>query len=150
MAKYVFPATFEWNDTDHIYYVRFPDIPNCFTDGNTVADALENAADILSLMLCDRESNNAEIPSPSPLQSVQIPAAGFVNLITADTDSYREIIERENNPIKYASKQAGLNTSKLAHLLGAPYRTVQNWDSGRRMPPPWVQRLIIEKIEMNA
>ena len=39
---------------------------------------------------------------------------------------------------------------KLADLLGAPYRTVQDWNAGRRMPPDWVQRLIIEKFEANA
>ena len=51
---------------------------------------------------------------------------------------------------KYARKKAGLNMKKLADLLGAPYRTVQDWNAGRRMPPDWVQRLIIEKIEANA
>lgn len=150
MAKYVFPAIFDWNEADHIYYVRFPDMPNCFTDGNTVAEALENASDVLNLMLCDRESDHCEIPTPSPLSAIQVPTEGFVNLVGADTDAYREIIERENNPIKYARKKAGLNIRRLAELLGAPYRTVQDWNSGRRMPPPWVQRLIVEKIEMNA
>ena len=73
-----------------------------------------------------------------------------MSLVAADTDAYREIIERENNPIKYARKQAGLNIKMLAELLGAPYRTVQEWNAGRRLPPPWVQRLIVEKIEANA
>lgn len=53
----------------------------------------------------------------------------------------------ENNPIKYARKKAGLNIKKLSELFGAPYRTVQDWNAGRRMPPGWVQRLIVEKIE---
>ena len=150
MAKYVFPAIFNWNETDRIYYVKFPDLPNCFTDGSTVSEALENAADVLNLMLCDRESDNAEIPSPTPLRTVQIPAEGFVNLVAADTDAYREVIARENNPIKYARQKAGLDSKRLAELLGAPYRTVQDWNSGRRMPPAWVQRLVVEKIEMNA
>ncbi len=53
----------------------------------------------------------------------------------------------ENNPIKYARKKAGLNIKKRSELLGVPYRTVQDWNAGRRMPPGWVQRLIVEKIE---
>ena len=44
----------------------------------------------------------------------------------------------ENNPIKYARKKAGLNIKKRSELLGAPYRTVQDWNAGRCMPPGWV------------
>lgn len=53
----------------------------------------------------------------------------------------------ENNPIKYARKKAGLNIKKLSELLGTLYRTVQDWNAGRRMPPGWVPRLIVEKNE---
>ena len=53
----------------------------------------------------------------------------------ADTVAYQEVIDRENNPIKYAMKKAGLNIKKLSLLLDAPYRTVQDWIAGKRMPP---------------
>ena len=83
-------------------------------------------------------------------EDIQAPKHGFVNLIMADTTAYQEVIERENNPIKYAMKKAGLNIKKLSVLLDAPYRTVQDWIAGKRMPPAWCQKLIIEKIETSA
>lgn len=150
MAKYVFPAVFRWDNEERYYDVTFPDLENCFTAGYDQSEALENASDALNFILCDREEREEHMPTPMPLDQLKAPAGGFVNLIAADTDAYRAVIERENNPIKYARQKAGLNIKKLADLLGAPYRTVQEWNAGRRMPPEWVQRLIIEKIEANT
>ena len=53
----------------------------------------------------------------------------------------------ENNAIKAARIQAGLNIKQLAELLGAPYRTVQEWNAGRHLPPEWMTRLIVAEIE---
>ena len=150
MAKYIFPVVFTWNENDKTYYVTFPDLDNCFTDGTTMPEAMENASDVLNLMLCDMEATGAAIPKATNAEEVPAPEKGFVNLIMADTAAYQEVINRENNPIKYAMKKAGLNIKKLSELLDAPYRTVQEWNSGRRMPPEWCQRLIIEKIEANS
>lgn len=147
MSKYVFPAVFRWDEKDKVYYVNFPDMEGCFTDGETLAEAVENADDVLNLMLWNMEHEKQAIPEPTPFTQVAVPEKGFVNLIVADTAAYQDVIDRENNPIKYARKKAGLNVKGLADLLGAPYRTVQEWNSGNRMPPKWVQHLIIEKIE---
>ena len=48
----------------------------------------------------------------------------IVTLVAADTVAYQDVMDRENNPIKYAREKASLNIKKLAELLGAPYRTV--------------------------
>lgn len=147
MSKYVFPAVFQWDEKDKVYYVSFPDLENCFTDGETLAEAVENADDVLNVMVWNMEREKEVIPEPTPFTQVTVPEKGFVNLVVADTVAYQDIIDRENNPIKYARKKAGLNVTGLADLLGAPYRTVQEWNAGNRMPPKWVQHLIIEKIE---
>ena len=31
--KYAYPALFTFDESDNIYYVNFPDIKNCYTDG---------------------------------------------------------------------------------------------------------------------
>lgn len=51
------------------------------------------------------------------------------------------------NPIKEARIRAGLSIKELAELLGAPYRTVQEWNAGRSRPVEWAERLIIEKLD---
>ena len=53
----------------------------------------------------------------------------------------------EDNAIKAARLRAGLSIKELAELLGAPYRTVQDWNAGRSKPVDWAERLIIEKLD---
>ena len=144
MAKYAFPAVFMPAEEGG-YLVTFPDLENCFTDGEAIEDSLENASDALNLILHDEVPE--KIPAPTPIEQVKAPVGGFVSMVLADTVAYQEIIDRENNPIKYARKKARLNIKQLADLLGAPYRTVQEWNAGRRMPPKWVEKLVVEKIE---
>lgn len=49
--------------------------------------------------------------------------------------------------IKEAREKAGLTIKELAELLGAPYRTVQDWNAGKSKPVEWAERLILEKLE---
>ncbi len=147
MAKYIFPAVFTWSDEDKTYYVTFPDLESCYTDGDTMAEAMENANDVLNLMLYVMDEK--DVPKASKIADVPVPQNGFVSYVMADTVAYQEVIDRENNPIKYAMKKAGLNIKKLSELLDAPYRTVQDWVAGKKKPPTWCQKLIIEKIETS-
>ncbi|MBQ3396447.1 MAG: type II toxin-antitoxin system HicB family antitoxin, partial [Synergistaceae bacterium] len=48
--KYEYPAVISYDHQDRVYYVNFPDISNCFTDGLTLREALDNAEDVLNLM----------------------------------------------------------------------------------------------------
>ena len=105
------------------------------------------ATDFLGLTCWDAEHYNETIPDPTPIESIKAPEGGFVNLIYADTAAYQKVIDRENNPIKAAREKAGMSLKELSVLLNAPYRTVQDWNAGRRTPPKWIQKLIVEKIE---
>ena len=52
--------------------------------------------------------------------------------------------------VKYAAKKAGLDIKQTAELLGAPYNTVRNWFTGTHQPPPWIERLVVEKIQNSV
>ena len=106
MAKYLFPAVFTPAEEGG-YLVKFPDLSNVFTDGDSMEEAVENAADALNLMLFDEDPE--KIPAPTPIEKVKAPEGGFVSLILADTVAYQEVYDRENNPIRYARKKAKLN-----------------------------------------
>lgn len=49
--------------------------------------------------------------------------------------------------IKDYRKSAGLTQKEFSELFGIPIDTVKHWDSGRRNPPEWAEKLIIEKLE---
>ena len=56
----------------------------------------------------------------------------------------------KTNAIREAREKAGLNIKELAELLGAPYRTIQDWNAGRISPPEWIQRIIVAEIERKT
>ena len=51
------------------------------------------------------------------------------------------------NKIKDARIAAGLSQKKMSQILEIPVRTIQDWEGGKRQPPVYVEKLIIEKLE---
>lgn len=49
--------------------------------------------------------------------------------------------------IKEYRLAAGLTQKQFSELFEIPLDTVKNWDAGRRYPPLWAEKLIIEKLE---
>ena len=95
MTKYVYPAIFS-KENDGKYSVFFPDIENCFTGGDDMADAIEMAEDVLCLTLYDIEKNAGTIPIPSDYKSIVIDEASIVSLIRCDTEFYRRYFENKS------------------------------------------------------
>ena len=49
--------------------------------------------------------------------------------------------------IKEARKAAKLTQSQMSEAFDIPLRTIEDWEAGKRTPPTYVQKLIIEKLE---
>ena len=49
--------------------------------------------------------------------------------------------------IKVAREEAGLSRAEMSRLFEIPIRTLEEWDAGRRTPPHYVEKLIIEKLQ---
>lgn len=62
--RYSYPCIITLDKEDGIYYVNFPDLEDCFTDGDTLEEALYNAQDVLGLVLYSKEENGIEISPP--------------------------------------------------------------------------------------
>lgn len=105
--KYVYPAVFSHDEEG--YYVHFPDIENCFTDGDTLEEAIENANDVLPLMLSTFEDDNDPIPAPTPIDEVAVEKGEFASLVYADTIEYRKKFNNKSVK-KTLSIPAWLNT----------------------------------------
>lgn len=44
----------------------------------------------------------------------------------------------------------GRSVAEIVELLGAPERTVYSWRMGERLPPEWVQRLVVARLKRRA
>jgi DNA-binding transcriptional regulator YiaG len=52
--------------------------------------------------------------------------------------------------IKEARIAANLTQQQMSDLLGIPKRTIEDWESGTRKPPEYVERLVVEKLNSIA
>ena len=93
MAKYIFPAIFTKDGEQ--YSISFPDIPNCFTQGEDLRDGLEMAEDALCLTLYRMEQNGKEVPEATDINSVDTPRGAFATLISCDTFEYAKFYKNK-------------------------------------------------------
>ena len=86
MPKYLYPAIFTKEGDG--YTVCFPDIQMCGTQGESLADAYEMAADCLALCLYDMEEDKLPLPAASGIKTIRTDADSFVSYVFADTTAY--------------------------------------------------------------
>jgi DNA-binding transcriptional regulator YiaG len=48
--------------------------------------------------------------------------------------------------IKEARESIGMSRAEMSRVFEIPIRTLEEWDAGRRLPPPYVEKLIVEKL----
>ncbi len=94
MARYVYPAIFE--PEDGLYNVTFPDLPDCYTCGDDLSDAMMMAQDVLADVMADKEECGEDIPAASSITAHAAPEGGFVSLVLADTDAWRRSHETKS------------------------------------------------------
>lgn len=117
--KYVYPVTF--TPENECFNVAVPDLPGCFTFGDSLVDAIEMARDAISMWLCDAEDKDESIPAPSEIQDIDHGPESFINLIDVDTTQYRR--ENDNRAVKKTlsipswlnsrAEKAGVNFSQI-------------------------------------
>ena len=100
--KYFYPALFHKAEEGG-YWVSFPDIPECLTQGENTEEAYEMSVEALGLALTDRiKENNG--PEPSPLDT-----------IAPEPDTYPVIVEF--NMMEYLKKH---NSKAVKKTLSIP------------------------------
>lgn len=87
MARYLYPAVFE--PEDGLYNVTFPDLPDCYTCGNDITDAMMMAQDVLADVMADSEETGKAIAPPSDIGAVSVPDGCLCSYVFADTDAWR-------------------------------------------------------------
>jgi len=94
---YIFPAIFEPGDSK-AYVVSFPDLPGCYTQGDTLEEALRMAKEALELHLYCMEKDGDAIPRATPPEKVRTPQGSFVVPIEAFMVPVRD--EMANKAVK--------------------------------------------------
>ncbi|MBQ1348638.1 MAG: type II toxin-antitoxin system HicB family antitoxin [Blautia sp.] len=89
MSRYLYPAIFEPEEGK--YNVTFPDLPDCYTCGDNLTDAMMMAQDVLSDVLADHEETGEPYAPPSDFSNLHVPSGCLCSFVLADTDAWRRI-----------------------------------------------------------
>ena len=81
----IYPS--EGGDTSH--YIEIPDIDRG-TQGENLADCMDMARDALSLWAIAEMDAGREVPPPSEIGNIEIPAGAVATLVDVDFDEYRK------------------------------------------------------------
>lgn len=117
--KYIYPVCIYPGDVSG-YTVIVPDLPGCVTEGETIADALEQAVDAASGWVLDELEEGRKAPEASAAETVKADEYenGLVSVIMLDIDAYAE---------KYGSKAVRKNCTIPAWLNTAAEKANLNF-----------------------
>lgn len=48
--------------------------------------------------------------------------------------------------IKEVREQIGMSRAEMSRVFDIPIRTLEDWDAGKSSPPPYVEKLIVDKL----
>jgi len=125
-----YPAVITWNESDKVFEVDFPDIPGCFTYGETLDDAKAQAADVLALMLEDREDFPASVPRSGP------------NVYEIELDSSLIFVLW----LRAKRKASGMTLTDVADKLGVRYQVYQRLEDPAKTNPTLKTIAKLEKV----
>jgi predicted RNase H-like HicB family nuclease len=94
--SYVFPASIEKTDTT--YGVHFQDLPGCVAIGDTMDEVIKLAKESLALHLWGMESDNADIPPASSVESIKLAANETLCLLDVNMFDIRS--KMDNRAVK--------------------------------------------------
>ena len=96
MKKIFYPAVFTKEENG--YWVKFPDLPGCFTEGDSISEAYEMAQEAMGLWL-QSESNGFNYPEASDITGIR----------TAENE---QIVLVEFDPIEYLKRTSSKSVKK--------------------------------------
>ena len=89
MNKLFFPAIFHKAEEGG-FWISFPNLPECLTQGENMEDAYEMAFDALGLAITDRENENQTIPHASDPSSIKVDDDSFLVVVEFDLLAYKK------------------------------------------------------------
>ena len=89
MNRLFYPALFHKAEEGG-FWISFPDIPECLTEGDNMEDAYNMAIDALGLCLTDMEKNNIPFPAPSPVDKITVDDDAVLVVIEFDMLAYKK------------------------------------------------------------
>lgn len=112
-----------WKEENSTYSVEFPDLPGCFSSGETLTDAKIHAAEALTVYLESLDSRSLSIPEASSQTGDDIfQIAPTLNVSFAIT-------------LKQEREKQGLTQKEVAKKMGVAWSAYQRIENPRKTNP---------------
>lgn len=89
MRKLFYPAIFHTAEEGG-FWITFPDLPECMTQGDDMQNAYEMAVDALGLAISSRKNERLEIPTPSNPHEINTSVDEYCVVIEFDMLAYQK------------------------------------------------------------
>ena len=89
MTKLFYPAVFHKAEEGG-FWISFPDIPECITQGDDMQQAYEMAVEALGLSITSMEEEGVELPIPSEPYDITLEPNSFCAVIEFDMLAYKK------------------------------------------------------------
>ncbi|MFR6280949.1 MAG: type II toxin-antitoxin system HicB family antitoxin [Lacrimispora saccharolytica] len=89
MNKLFYPAIFHKAEEGG-FWISFPDLPECFSQGENMEQAYEMAVEALGLALTSREQEKQPIPAASDPSAVTVESGSFLVVVEFDMLAYKK------------------------------------------------------------
>ena len=87
MKKLFYPAIFHKAEEGG-FWITFPDLPECITEGDDMEEAYNMAVDALGLTLTDRIKSKEELPKASDIENIEKQEDGVIVVVQFDKAEY--------------------------------------------------------------
>ncbi len=125
----LYPAQITFDKDDNRYLVRFPDMPEAITEGESEEEAFFNASEVLTLTIEGRLDENMEIPQPTQCTKDQL-------LISPSARAQAALL------IRWAKLHGDHTTSELARSLNTSWPAISRLEN----PKHWPSLRQLEKV----
>ena len=96
-TKFIYPAIFETEAVGG-YSVSFPDLPGCYSQGETLEESFDMARDAIGIYLSQLEADKKEFPAASELSKVVKNDNETIVLVDMDFLAYKQ--KHDNRAVK--------------------------------------------------
>lgn len=111
----IYPAIFHEEET---YWVEFPDLKGCVTEGSTLEEAMENAQEAMGLYLAALLEENQPLPQATNIKEIK--TKDVVSFVSVDVNKYRrstKAVKKTLSIPEWLAIEAERNNLSLSKVL---------------------------------
>ncbi len=139
MKEAIYPAIFHKAEAGG-YWVEFPDLPGCVTEGDSLEEAFNMAADALFVWIKEDEGDR---PKPTDISTVKTENGDFATLIKAEPyESDSAVKFKAAEAIENGLAERKLNKNQAAQILGVDRSYFTYIVNGKKTPSPEMAKRI--------